>query len=67
VLELTWYANWHPDPAHQTVVRYDITPTRTGSKLKVTHSGLAPLAGAAQGYAQGWPGLVEQIKKFVEE
>jgi uncharacterized protein YndB with AHSA1/START domain len=66
LLEYTWYANWHPNPAHRTVVRYDITPTKTGSNLKVTHSGLARLAGVAEGYAQGWPGLVEQIKSFVE-
>jgi uncharacterized protein YndB with AHSA1/START domain len=66
LLEYTWYANWHPNPAHRTVVRYDITPTKRGSNLKVTHSGLAPLAGVAEGYAQGWPGLIEQIKNFVE-
>jgi uncharacterized protein YndB with AHSA1/START domain len=63
----TWYANWHPDPSHRTVVRWDLTPTKTGTHLKVTHSGLAPLAGAAQGYSQGWPGLVQQIKNFVEK
>jgi uncharacterized protein YndB with AHSA1/START domain len=66
LLEYTWYANWHPNPAHRTVVRYDIAPTKAGSNLKVTHSGLAQLAGVAEGYAQGWPGLIEQVKNFVE-
>ncbi|MFY9741370.1 MAG: SRPBCC domain-containing protein [Candidatus Sulfotelmatobacter sp.] len=67
LLVQTWYANWHPDPSHPTVVRWELTPTKTGTRLKVTHSGLAPLAGAAQGYNQGWPGLVQQIKHFVEK
>jgi uncharacterized protein YndB with AHSA1/START domain len=63
----SWFANWHPDPKHRTVVRWDLTPTKNGTHLKVTHSGLAPLSGAAQGYSQGWPGLVRQIKNFVEK
>jgi uncharacterized protein YndB with AHSA1/START domain len=67
LLEYSWFANWHPDPAHRTVVRWDLTPTATGTRLKVTHRGLAAMKGLAEGYAQGWPGLVEQIKKFVEK
>jgi uncharacterized protein YndB with AHSA1/START domain len=67
LLVQTWFTNWHPNPAHRTVVRWDLTPTKTGTHLKVTHSGLAPLAGVAQGYSQGWPGLVQQIKNFVEK
>jgi uncharacterized protein YndB with AHSA1/START domain len=66
VLEVSWFANWHPDPEHRTVVRWDLAPSPTGTRLKVTHSNLAALAGAAQGYSQGWPGLVQQIKNFVE-
>jgi uncharacterized protein YndB with AHSA1/START domain len=66
LLVQTWYANWHPDPAHQTVVRWELTRTNTGTHLKVTHSSLAALAGAAEGYGQGWPGLVQQIRRFVE-
>lgn len=67
LLVQTWYANWHPDPSHRTIVRWELMPTKTGTRLKVTHSGLAPLAGAAQGYSEGWPGLVQQIKKFIEK
>jgi uncharacterized protein YndB with AHSA1/START domain len=67
LLVQTWYANWHSDPSHRTIVRWDLMPTKTGTLLKVTHSGLAPLSGAARGYSQGWPGLVQQIKNFVEK
>jgi uncharacterized protein YndB with AHSA1/START domain len=66
LLEYTWFASWHPDPSHPTVVRWELTPTKAGTHLKVTHRGLAPLQGAAQGYGQGWPGLLQQIKNFVE-
>ena len=67
LLEYSWFANWHPDPKHRTVVRWELTPTTAGTRLKVTHSGLAALAGVAEGYAQGWPGLVQQVKNFVEK
>jgi uncharacterized protein YndB with AHSA1/START domain len=66
LLEYTWLANWHPDPNHRTMVRWELTPTKKGTVLKVTHSGLAQL-NVAKDYAQGWPGLVEQIKNFVEK
>lgn len=67
LLELSWFADWHPDPAHRTMVRWDLAPIKIGTLLKVTHSNLAPLAGAAQGYGQGWPVLVEQIKNLIEK
>jgi uncharacterized protein YndB with AHSA1/START domain len=67
LLECSWYANWHSDPAHRTVVRWDLTPTKTGTYLKVTHSNLAAVPGLAEGYSQGWPGLAQQIKTFLEK
>lgn len=67
LLVQSWFANWHPDPSHPTIVRWELIPSKTGTRLTVTHSGLAPLSGAAEGYSQGWPGLVEQIRKFVEK
>jgi uncharacterized protein YndB with AHSA1/START domain len=67
LLEVSWFANWHPDPAHRTVVRWELTPTKGGTHVIVTHSGLAALPGACEGYSQGWPGLVAQLKKFAEK
>jgi len=67
LLEVSWFASWHPDPAHRTVVRWELAPTKGGTRLKVTHSNLAPLAGLAEGYSQGWPGLVQQIKNYIEK
>jgi uncharacterized protein YndB with AHSA1/START domain len=67
LLEYSWFANWHPNPEHRTIVRWDLTATKSGTHLKVTHSNLAALTGAAQGYGQGWPGLLRQIKTFIEK
>jgi uncharacterized protein YndB with AHSA1/START domain len=66
VLEYTWFASWHSDPLHRTVVRWELTAASGGTQLKVTHSGLAPMPEDCKGYAQGWPGLVTRIQQFVE-
>lgn len=67
LLEVSWFASWHPDPAHRTIVRWELVPSKSGTRLKVTHSNLSLLAGLAQGYSQGWPGLVQQIKNYIEK
>ena len=35
VLAYTWLANWHDDVARRTVVRWELTPTKTGTHVKV--------------------------------
>jgi len=67
VLSYSWFANWHPIPSHPTLVRWELIPSEAGTHLIMTHSGLAALPGACQGYSQGWPGLVAQLKIFVEQ
>jgi len=67
ILAYTWFANWHSDQSHPTMVRWELTPSAAGTRLKVTHSGLAPLPGACEGYSQGWPGLLEAVKASVEK
>jgi uncharacterized protein YndB with AHSA1/START domain len=66
VLEYTWFASWHSDPLHQTIVRWELSSAPGGTQVRVTHSGLAPMPEDCKGYAQGWPGLVTRIKQFVE-
>jgi uncharacterized protein YndB with AHSA1/START domain len=67
LLSYSWFANWHEIPSRHTVVRWELTPTKTGTHLKVTHSGLAQLPAACQAYSQGWPGLLRTLKTFVEK
>ncbi len=66
VLAYTWIANWHEHPAQRTVVRWELAASKGGTLLRVTHSGLANLPVSRKDYSGGWPGVVEQIKKFIE-
>jgi uncharacterized protein YndB with AHSA1/START domain len=67
LLVYTWLANWHDDIARRTIVRWELTPTKAGTHVKVKHSGLAQEAVARKDYSSGWPGVAEMLKKFVEQ
>jgi uncharacterized protein YndB with AHSA1/START domain len=67
LLAYTWVANWHDDKTRRTIVRWELTPTKDGTHVKVTHSGLAQESVARKDYSSGWPGVVEMLKKFVEK
>jgi uncharacterized protein YndB with AHSA1/START domain len=67
LLAYTWIANWHEDKSRKTIVRWELTPTKDGTHVKVTHSGLGEEAVARKNYSGGWPGVVEMLKKFVEK
>jgi len=66
VLTYTWIGNWHLDKLRTTVVRWDLTPTATGTHVKVTHSGLTQEPAAREDYRGGWPGVINNLKRFVE-
>ena len=65
-LAYTWIANWHEDKKLRTVVRWELTPVAGGTRVKVTHSGLAKEQVARLDYGKGWGGLVDQLRRFVE-
>ena len=67
LLVYTWVANWHDDKNLCTVVRWELTPHRGGTHVKVTHSGLASEDVARKDYSGGWPGVIEMLKAFVEK
>ena len=67
LLVYSWFANWHEPPTHRTVVRWELTAMGNGTNLKLTHSGLKNLPGGCEGYSQGWPGLLQELKNFVEK
>jgi len=64
-LAYTWIANWHDNPSQETLVRWELAPTTSGTKVKVTHSGLSQLATARRDYSGGWPGVLELLKNFL--
>jgi uncharacterized protein YndB with AHSA1/START domain len=67
LLSYSWIANWHDDKTKRTVVRWELTQKAGGTHVKVTHSGLATLPVARKDYSDGWVGVVEQLKNFVEK
>lgn len=66
LLVYTWIANWHLDKEGKTIVRWDLTPTATGTHVKVTHCGLAQEPAALKDYSGGWVGVMEKLKGFAE-
>ena len=67
LLVYTWTANFHKDPKHTSIVRWELTATKSGTHVKLTHSGLASEPEAAKAYSGGWPGVLEELKTFVEK
>ena len=58
--------NFHTDPKHRSIVRWELTPTKSGTHVKVTHSGPAAERPACKGYAGGWPGRLEELRRLAE-
>lgn len=67
LLAYTWFGNWHDHSEQETLVQWELTPVAGGTRVKVTHSGLAELPIARKDYSGGWPGVLEMLKKFVEK
>lgn len=65
-LTYTRVSNAHEDPSKRTVVSWQLTREGNGTRVKVTHSGLSQLPLSRQNYSGGWPGVIGQLKKFVE-
>lgn len=66
VLAYSWIANWHVDKDHATTVRWELTPTAEGTRVTVSHSGLANEEVARQDYGGGWVGVLQSLKNFAE-
>ena len=66
VLAYTWLSNWHDHPERPSMARWELSATQNGTRIKVTHSGLAGQPVACKDYAGGWPGLLELLRKHFE-
>lgn len=67
LLVCTWIANWNDKPESKTIVRWELSPTSAGTRLRVIHSGLSDQKIARELYRGGWPGVVDNLKKFAEK
>ena len=62
LLVWSWVANWHEHPDQPTTVRWELTPTTTGTHVRVTHSGLSNEPISRKDYGKGWQGVLTLLK-----
>ncbi len=67
VVTWSWIANWHEHPEQRTLVRWELEPTKAGTRVRVTHSELANEPMARKDYAQGWLGVLKLLHEYVEQ
>jgi uncharacterized protein YndB with AHSA1/START domain len=67
LLVYTWIGNWHVVKERKTVVRWELTSIASGTRVKMTHSGLAQEPTARKDYSGGWVGVVKNLKQFTEK
>jgi uncharacterized protein YndB with AHSA1/START domain len=65
-LAYTWITNFHIDPKMKTLVRWELVPKSGGTLVRVTHTGLSPDPEMRKDYGSGWPGLLQEIKNYLE-
>lgn len=63
VLAYTWMASWTGDA--QTQVRWELSPTETGTRVIVHHSGFAGRLELTESY-RGWPRMLAWLQAFLE-
>jgi uncharacterized protein YndB with AHSA1/START domain len=61
VLEHTWEPSW--ENFLSTTVRYTLTPTPSGTRVEVRHSGFAEAAAAGQDHAEGWMRVLNWLEE----
>ncbi|MBZ5647204.1 MAG: SRPBCC domain-containing protein [Acidobacteriia bacterium] len=64
LLVWSWIANWHEHSEQRTVVRWELSATASGTRVRVTHSGLAQEPIARKDYGSGWAGVLQLLKNF---
>jgi uncharacterized protein YndB with AHSA1/START domain len=64
LLVWSWIANWHEHPSTPTTVRWELTPTKTGTHVRLTHSGLAAEPTSRKDYGAGWAGVLKLLNNY---
>jgi len=61
----SWIANWHEHPSQRTVVRWELTATPKGTRVRVVHSGLTNEHVARKDYKDGWVGVLRLLEDWL--
>jgi uncharacterized protein YndB with AHSA1/START domain len=64
LLAYSWTASWTGDL--KSTVRWELTPARDGTLVKVRHSGLSSSPEAAKSYGGGWPIVMGWMQAYLE-
>jgi uncharacterized protein YndB with AHSA1/START domain len=66
VLAMTWHEKLDkPRPLGQTLLRYELEPTASGTLLRLTHSGFAAYPEAFADYSKGWHPVVNLLLDYL--
>jgi uncharacterized protein YndB with AHSA1/START domain len=63
VLAHTWVASYGGQPS---VVRWELKPAGTGTRLRVTHSGFRGDPQSKTMYSNGWPGVLTWLAAYAQ-
>lgn len=63
LLVYTWQPSW--DDFAETTIRVELTPTRTGTRVRVTHTGFGDRLASATGHTEGWRLLLSWLDDHV--
>jgi uncharacterized protein YndB with AHSA1/START domain len=59
-----WWDDRYPNRP-RTVVRYDLTPTASGTHVRLTHSGFDLARTARAEYVNGWRSVLEKLNRYI--
>jgi uncharacterized protein YndB with AHSA1/START domain len=65
VLAYSWSEHSASKRLEGTLVRYVLTPTTSGTRLRLTHSGFGDAVKARDEYRRGWPGVSSRLKRYL--
>jgi len=65
VLACSWSEHSQSKQLEGTVVRYVLTATSSGTRLRLTHSGFGDAVKARDEYRSGWPGVCARLRRYL--
>jgi uncharacterized protein YndB with AHSA1/START domain len=66
LLVWSWIANWHEQRSAPTIVRWELTASKEGTRVRVTHSRLSHEPIARKDYSGGWLGVLKLLRDYVQ-
>jgi uncharacterized protein YndB with AHSA1/START domain len=66
VLAMTWHERLDkPRPFGETLLRYELEPIPSGTRLRLTHSGFAAYQDALDDYSKGWHPVLGLLRDYL--